>query len=142
MTLSDLQVIYADYADALGQAHKKSSLFSGLFGQGSFDDPRSDPCNKAFYENTGAWVASFAGSGPDEPEVYAVSLYMLEAAKRSEKKPTYWYYLVAQGYVKELIPLLSREHCRELAERYVKWYPKRQQLKLQQEVYELLRQHA
>ena len=142
MTLSDLQTIYTEYAQALGQAHKKSSIFAGLFGQGSFDDPRSAPCNKEFYEKAGAWVADFVSSNPEEPEVYRVSQYMLQAAKASEKKPTYWYHLVAQGHVKELIPRLSREHCRELAEQYIKWYPKRQQLQLQQEVYELLRQNS
>jgi len=138
MTLSDLQSIYTEYAQALGQAHKKSSVFAGLFGQGSFDDPRSAPCNKEFYEKAGVWVAAFAASNPEESEVYAVSRYMLEAAKLSEKKPTYWYHLVAQGYVKDLIPLLNQSHRLELADQYLKWYPKRQQLKLQQEVYEML----
>ena len=138
MVFSQLTQLYTDYIQALGQAHKKASLFSGLFGQGSFDDPRSAPCNKEFYEATGAWVEAFAATNPQQEQLMEVAGYMLEAAHTHNNKPCHWYMLVAQGHVKQLIPLLSRENRAELAARYSKLYPKRQQLPLQREILSLL----
>ena len=136
----ELQDIYGAYARELAQAHKKSSIFAGLFGQGSMNDPRSDACNKIFYENTARWVEVFSGSNPGADEVFAVCNYILEAAKNSDGKPTYWYHLVAQAHVKCLIPLLTKEDRNVLLERYLKWYPRRKQLPLQREICELLAQ--
>ena len=138
MTLLDLQEIYNEYARALGQAHKKSSIFAGLFGQGSMNDPRSDACNKEFYEKTGDWAKQFAQSSPDAGDVYQVVRFILEAACLSEREATYWYHLVAQGHTRELIPLLNPEDGRALARDYLKWYPKRKQLPLQREIAALL----
>ena len=71
--------------------------------------------------------------------MYAVCRYMLEAAKINEKKPAYWYYLVAQGYVKSLIPLLRGSDRTELGDQYIKWYPRRTWLPIQQELYQMLK---
>lgn len=138
MPLSQLKQIYRDYENALAQAHKKSSIFAGLFGQGSFDDPRSAPCNRAFYEKTGAWVAAFAASQPDKESAFEACCFLLEAAKQNEKQRTYWYYLVSQGYAKLLIPLLDTQQRCHLAQLYEKMYPRRQRLKLQEEIYQML----
>lgn len=137
-----LHEIYEAYARKLAQAHKNSSIFAGLFGQGSMKDARSDTCNQEFYENTAQWVASFSGSNPDPQQVFAVCKYVLEAASISNGKPTYWYHLVAQAHVKCLIPMLNRDDCGILLENYLKWYPKRQQLPLQREMTELLKKHS
>lgn len=138
MIPTQLQEIYAAYARELAQAHKKSSIFAGLFGQGSMNDPRSDPCNKNFYENVASWVEAFAASEPDAAQVFEVCRFILEAAKISDGKPTYGYHLVAQGHVKMLIPLLNKEDCGNLLVHYLKWYPKRLQLPIQREITTLL----
>jgi len=138
MIPTELQDIYEAYARKLAQAHKKSSIFAGLLGQGSMNDARNDPCNKAFYENVSAWVLGYAASVPEEQEVLAVCRFILEAARLSTGKPTHWYHLVAQAHIKPLIPLLSGESCRILLEQYLKWYPKRKQFPIQREISDLL----
>lgn len=134
----ELREIYETYARYLGQAQKKSSIFAGLFGQGSMGDARSDSCNQIFYENTGRWVEEFSTSGPGDEQLYEVCRFILEAAKLSQGKATYWYHLVAQGHVKILIPMLSEESRSRLSEQYVNWYPKKGQLPLQREICQLL----
>lgn len=138
MEISELQAIYTAYGEALAQAHRRSSIFSGLFGQGSFDDPRSNPCNREFYEKTGDWIRRFAASHPEQPSVLEVSRFVLDAAVNHQKEPTYWYFLVCQGYVKELLPLLPPDSCAELAAEFDRHYPKRQRLPIQDELYGLL----
>lgn len=135
MELSQLESIYRVYDEELAQANRKASIFAGLFGQGSMDDPRNAPCNKIFYENTGKWVKDFARTSPAQEEITAVCRFLMEAAGKRVNTPTYWYTLVAQGYMKELIPLLTPQNCEVLAAAYNSLYPKRKRLPLQDDVY-------
>ncbi len=112
MDIRELKQIYSSYEEALARAHGKASIFAGLFGQGSLNDPRNDPCNREFYESTGRWIEAFAASNPEEAEAASVCRWVLDAAYRNRNKPVYWYYLVSQGYVKKLVPPLS-PLCRE-----------------------------
>lgn len=134
----ELQEIYGAYARELAQAHKKSSIFAGLLGQGSMNDPRSHVCNKNFYENTERWVDSYSISNPEPSQVFEVCVFMLEAAKISYGKPAYGYHLVTQAHVKPLIPLLTDDDRAALLEKYLKWYPRRLQLPIQLEICDLL----
>ena len=138
MDLSQLQQIYADYEKSLTQAHKRSSIFAGIFGQGSFDDARSDPCNREFLEKTEAWVTAFAASEPEKEAAEHVCFWILDAARNHRNRPVYWYYLVAQGYLKILIPVLLPDTCRKLALEFNRQYPKRIRLPIQEEVYRCL----
>lgn len=138
MELSQLQQIYADYEKALAQAHKRSSVFAGIFGQGSLDDARNDPCNREFLEKSEAWIAAFAASEPEIEPAENVCLWILDAARNHRNRPVYWHYLVAQGYLKMLIPVLPPESCRKLALEFNRQYPKRIRLPIQEEVYRCL----
>lgn len=138
MCLSDLQKIYYDYEQELAEAHRKSSIFSGIMGQGTLNDPRSAPCNQKFLADTEAWVKAFAASAPEEAAAEQVCRWILDAAKEHRNRPAYWHYLVAQGYVKELIPVLSAACCQALAADYNKQYPKRVRLPIQEDLYRSL----
>lgn len=134
MELSQLEAIFAAYDGALGEAQKKVSIFTGLFGSRDKDDPRNHPCNREFYEKTGNWVREFAASNPAEAEVMEVCRLLMTAAARRKGRPTHWYTLVAQGYIKELVPLLSRENRQTLAAEYEALWPRRKRLPLQDEI--------
>lgn len=138
MELSQLEAIYRTYDQALAQANRKASIFTGLLGQGHKDDPRNDICNKTFYESTGNWVKEFAETGPAQEDILHVCRFLTEAASHRAKMPTYWYTLVAQGYMKDLIPLLNPENRALLAKEYDALYPKRRRLPIQEEIYRML----
>lgn len=138
MELSQLEQIYRTYDRELAEANRKSSIFAGIFGQGTLDDPRNAPCNKAFYESTGQWVKEFAQTNPAQEEILAVWRFLMDAAANRVNKPTYWYILVAQGYVRELIPLLEEGNRAILAKEFDNLYPKRRRLPLQEELYRML----
>ena len=138
MELSELKEIYRSYEAALDKVYQKASPYAGLLGQGSLGDPRFDPCNREFYDKVGQWVANFAASGPSSDAAYQVSRFLLEAAGTNKKARTYWYYLVCQGCVSKLVPLLSRENCADLRDRYGKAYPKRERLPIQDQLYKQL----
>ena len=135
MDISQLEQIYSTYEKDLAEANRKSSVFAGIFGQGTMNDSRSDPCNQAFYEQTGRWVHAFAVSAPGEKETEQACRWILDAAARNKGKQVYWYYLVAQSYVKELLPLLSPECRAVLAADFNRQYPKRIRLPIQEELY-------
>ena len=141
MELKELQEIYSAYEEALGKARRKANLFSGLFGQGSLDDPRGNPCNREFYEKVGAWVEAFAATDAAEEQVVAVCRFILNGAL-DPKAPTYWYCLVAQGYVETLIPRLTPESCAILQAEYDRNYPKKKRLPLQEQLYKKLSERA
>ena len=138
MDFSELQQIYADYERALAQAHKKSSVFAGLFGQGSMKDPRSNPCNQEFYDKCEAWVKDFAATHPSEEAAMQVCRWILEAAEKNRNRPVYWYYLVTQSHVRFLTDCLSRESRIQLASEFDRQYPKRARLPIQEEVWRCL----
>ena len=140
MDFYQLEQIYTDYDRALQQAHKKSSILSWIIGQGSAGDPRNDPCNREFYDKVGTWIHGFVSSSPEETEAVSICRFLMEAAVRREKAPTCWYTLVAQGYIKEVIPLLSPESRHTLAKEFNHLYPRRRRLPLQEDVYQLLAQ--
>ena len=141
MELTELQEIYSAYEEALGKARRKATLFSGLFGQGSLDDPRGNPCNQEFYEKTGAWVEAFAATDAPEDRTLAVCRFILNGAL-DPKAPTYWYCLVAQGYVEKLIPKLSAQSCALLQAEYDKHYPRKKRLPIQEQLYKHLSEKA
>ena len=138
MDISALKEIYAEYDRVLSQAQKKTSIFTGLFGQRSMDDPRNHPCNREFYEKTGLWVKDFVASKPDQRAAAEVSRWILEAAENNKNRPVYWYFLISQGYVRDLVPFLSDKDREVLALEFDRQYPKRTRLPIQEEVYHAL----
>lgn len=138
MELTQLQAIYATYDRELAEANRKSSIFAGIFGQNTMDDPRYAPCNKAFYESAGNWVREFAKSAPSREDTLQACRFLMEAAAKRLNTCTYWYTLVAQGYMKELIPLLEPGQKAVLAKEYNTLYPKRRRLPIQDEIYAML----
>ncbi len=135
-TLTELQKIYDQYAEDVRQVRQKASCFAGLFGMG--DDPRKHPCHEAFYEAVGHWVEAFVQTGPAPEDVSAAVRYILEAAVLHWEEESCWYMYAAQKHAEALIPMLSRQTCGELRERYEQWYPPIERMPVQTKIYRML----
>ena len=136
MELQELQELYRQYVLEYEGIRKKASFTDGLFGFGN--DPKKDPCHMRFYGNVESWVKAFAAGSPSEEEAYAVTHFLLTAAEDHRKKPEEWIMLAAQGLSKDLIGLLSSEHCADLESWYDHVYPRRIRLPIQNDIHKLL----
>lgn len=141
MEISQLKQLYDQYETDLLEAHKKGSYFAGWLLTNA-KDPRTDPCNKIFYEGVGKWVDDFMADRPDRGTALEAARFILEAAAQNRKTPMYWYYLVSQGYVQKLIPALSSQDCAALYEWYGKTYPRKERLPINDELYKALKKAA
>lgn len=140
MELQALQEIYERYHYELEAARKKASPLSGFLGLG--DDPRKSPCHMRFYESLEQWVQEFLSDDPDGESAYEVAHWILTTAEVYRKKPEYWFMMAAHGLCKEIIPLLSAEHCSQLELWFAGTYSRRVRTPVQEEVYKLLQKGA
>lgn len=140
MKFQQLQSIYEAYLAESADVIQKASPTDGLFGMGS--DPRKDPCHMRFYEGVEQWTRSFLAEKPEEEAAYEAVQWILTAPAKHAGEPVYWFMFAAHGHCRELIPLLSREHCSALRELYDDRYPRRERMPVQKEVYKLLRRGA
>ncbi len=141
MELSQLTGLYEQYKADLMEAHKNSNYFAGWLISNA-KDPRTDPCNKVFYDGVGTWVEGFLADNPDRATALAAASFILEAAAKNRKRPMYWYYLASQGYVQKLIPALSKQDCAALFDWYGKTYPRKERLPVNDELYKALKKAA
>ena len=63
---------------------------------------------------------------------------ILIAAAAHKNEPTYMHCLAAQGHTRQLIPLLTPEHCDALRKEYEDLYPDNARLPVNQQIYALL----
>ena len=140
--MEQLKNIYGKYERALVQALQNAKPLAGWFGLSTSDDPRYDPCHQAFYNEVGNWVAEFTASSPDEMHAKEAAYWILSQAAESRKKQSYWYYLATQGYVKQLLPFLSKEGCAEVLAWYDHTYPRRERLPVNDELYTQMKKSA
>lgn len=135
--IAALKSRYAQYEQEAREVKKNAPPFAGFWGWG--DDPRNDPCHARFYEDVGAWTANLAASRPDGAVVYEAARWLLLAPAECGEKEARWFQYAAQGHCKLLIPLLSREQCGALADLFDQYYPRRERLPVQTELYKLLK---
>lgn len=64
--------------------------------------------------------------------------FMLEEPRKNANAEGYWFLYVCVGFIRELIPFLSREDCKQLSEQMNSLYPRRERMPLQQETFQLL----
>lgn len=140
MELQTLQAIYERYHQELGAVQKKASPLSGFLGFG--ENPRKDPCHMRFYESVEQWVKDFLAGEVDAEAAYEAAHWILTTAEVYKKKPEYWFMLAAHGLCKDLIPLLSSEHCSQLELWFGGTYSRRVRTPVQEEVYKLLQKGA
>lgn len=134
--LQQLRARYERYAEEAGRAAAKASPAAGLLGMGN--DPRKDPCHMGFYEDVEQWVKRFLAAGPDADAAWQAARWMLSAAAEHRDQAAYGFMYAAQGLCREILPLISREGCADLAEFYDAAYPCRDRLPVQKEIYKLL----
>ena len=134
--INQLKQMYDDYQKKSLEVRQKAPIFAGMLGLGS--DPRRHPCHEEFFEATIAWTDSFVSSAPSQEEVMEVATFVLEEPIKFREKDSYWFMWVAVGNIRKLIPLLSKEDCKVLAERFDVLYKKRDRMPVQIETYKML----
>ena len=136
--LEQLRRIYADYDREALEARQEARPFDGILGLGN--DPRRHPCHKHFYAAVQSWVEEFLQAEPDgETAFQAAEEIILAADRRRNNRDTYWYCYAAQGLAADLLPTLTPERCRELAETYDRLYPKKDRLPVQKALFKQLK---
>ena len=134
--MEKLQQIYMDYYEKTAKVYKAASPVAGLFGMG--DDPRRHHCHEAFYEAVGEWVEEFCKTRPDAAAAAAAVRHILTAASEHKGEAVYWYLYAAHGHTKPLIPMLTEEERKAIAQWYDSVYPKLDRMPVQMEIYKLL----
>ena len=131
---------YEAYLGDLAKVYANAKPVDGLFGWG--DDPRKDPCHMRFYEDVEQWAKTFVAAGPAQPEVYEAVRFILEIPAAHREEHSFWFMYAAQGFTREMIPMLHSGQCAQLREFYDEAYPKRDRMPVQKEVYKLLKKGA
>ena len=138
--LTQLNTIYADYAEKVKTVRKQARMFDGFLGLGK--DPRNDACHDAFYQAVGAWVEEFMATQPEQETLMAAAVFLLEEPVNYKEQECYWFMYAAHGHIKPMIPALSKENCKELGARLEKCYKKLDRMPLQKELLKLLAKAA
>ena len=138
--LTQLHTLYTDYAEKTKEVRKKARVFDGILGLGK--DPRNHPCHEGYFEAVGAWVTEFLAAEPAQEELMQVAAYLLEEPLVYAGQECYWFMYAAHGHIKPIVPYLSKENCRELAQRLEKSYKKLDRMPLQKELLKMLNKAA
>lgn len=138
--ITQLEKLYADYAEEAYNVRKKARVFDGILGLGK--DPRNHPCHQAYYDAVGAWAAEFVASAPEQEQLMAAAMFIVEAPAARVGEECYWFMFAAHGHLKPLIPYLSKENCAKLGARLEELYKKRDRMPLQKELLKLLAKGA
>ena len=138
--LQRLKDRYETYVQQSRAVRENASAMDGFLGFGA--DPRKDPCHVAFFQDVERWVAEFRQTEADAETVYAAVEFILAAPSQYKKEDAYWFMYAAQGLCKDLIPSLTKEHCKELAHMYDRDFPKKERFAAQDGVYKALSRGA
>ena len=138
--MTQLETIYTEYAEQAYTVRKNARVFDGLFGLGK--DPRNDPCHQAYYDAVGAWVTEFLAPSPEQEQVMAAAMYILETPASHTGQECYWFMYAAHGHLKTMLPVLSKENCAALGKRLEQLYKKYDRMPLQKELLKLLAKKA
>lgn len=138
--LEQIYHLYDAYEEQAREVRSKASRFAGAFGLG--DDPRKHGCHEQFFEDVGRWTQEFISSSPASEDVIRAVRWILEAADSRRYTDTFGYLFAAQGYTREMIPLLPREESLVLLQWYDQVYPEAERLPVHQEVYRLLQKQS
>lgn len=134
--LNELKERYQQYAEKSLDVRKKAPLFAGILGLGS--DPRRHECHEDFLNDVIARVDAYVKTAPDSEEAAEVAMFMLEEPMKFKEYDSYWFMFVAVGCIRSLVPLLRKEDCKKLAERFDELYKKRDRMPVQIETYKML----
>lgn len=136
--LQKLQDCFYRYEKKVEKVRANSSPLAGLFGFGG--GVKNDSCHEEYYEEVSACCAELAAACAPEEEVYTCVRYLLTgAAEHDGKEDVYGMLIAIHGCAKPLIPLLSREHKKQLLAFYQDAYPRITRLPVQDQVIKLLK---
>lgn len=138
--LTSLREIYQKYDETARRVREEAPKLAGLWGFGP--DPKNHPAHMEFYSTVEAWVPQFLAAGPDNKSVAEAARIILEAADARRSEESYWFCYAAQSHVVPLIPYMTGEDCRELADWYDQHYTKLERLPIQKDMYKKLRKAA
>lgn len=134
--LNELKERYQQYAQKSLEVRKKAPVFAGWLGLGS--DPRRHECHEEFLDDVIARVDAFVKSEPTAEAAAEVAMYILEEPMNHREYDAYWFMFVAVGCIRSLVPLLSKEDCKTLAQRFDELYKKRDRMPVQTDTYKML----
>lgn len=136
--LQKLKDCYIRYEQKVAKVQASSSPLAGLFGFGG--GVKNDSCHEQYYEDVSACCSELAASGAPEEDVFSCVRYLLVSATEHDVQEVVYGMMIAiHGCTKNLIPLLSREHKKELLAFYLDAYPKHTRLPVQDQVIKLLK---
>lgn len=134
--IETLKELYITYQEDATKVKKAAPRLAGVFGLG--EDPRKHPVHETFYRNVEKWIGEFVVSAPDQPQAFEAASYILEAPGQNFQTEGYWFYYACIGFIQPLIPYLSKEDCKKLADRLNILYPRIERMPLQQDTYKKL----
>lgn len=134
--INELKDMYEAYKAKAADVRKKAPLFAGFLGLGS--DPRKHPCHEEFYDGVIKWTEAFVKSEDAPRLAMEAAGYMLEQPDQNRETDAFWFLFVAVGCIRSLIPLLRKEDCKALAERFDTLYPKRERMPIHVDTYKQL----
>lgn len=132
-----LKELYDVYRIKAYEVRKGAALFADFLGFGG--GSKNHPCHDEFYYGVEKWVKEFAATQPDSASAAQVSLYLLEEPAKDKDACCYWFMYVCAGFIRELIPFLSKEDCGMLFDRMNELYKKRERMPVHEEVYKQLK---
>lgn len=133
--LVQLDVMITEYVDLAAELKRKVPAISAIMGN---KEDVMHPGHRAFYDDVYDWVVRFAASDPRQEDLAQALEQLLFSAQQYEKTAACWYLLAIQNHGKMLIPLLEDEGRESIRQRYGAVYPKRKQLPVQKEIYQML----
>ena len=83
-------------------------------------------------------MEKYVASNPDPKEACAVSVYMIEEPMNYKGRDAYWFMYVVLAFIRDLIPIMSKEDCAMLAEKLNSLYKKRDRMPVQEDTYKKL----
>ena len=135
--ITALKALYEEYNYQATKIRREARPFDGFMGLGN--DPRKNPCHDQFYRGVGAWVERFLAGSADPQLAAAAATVMVEAPYHYRNQEGFWYICACVGFVSQLVPLMAKEDCAALAQRFNDLYPKHERLPVQQNVFKQLR---
>jgi len=134
--INELKARYEEYKEKSMEVRRKAPLFAGMLGLGS--DPRRHPCHEEFLDDVVARVDNYVKTEPAPEAVMEVATFMLEEPMKHHGTDAYWFMYVAVGCIRSLVPLLKKEDCKELVNRFDGLYKKHDRMPVQAETYKML----
>lgn len=127
------RTILERYREELQKVGKGRKRFSGIFGIGA--GPGDDPCHTMMDQQVEKLTAEMAEGETTPDETAALVSDILKAEKTCEWTPaSKWAVIAVQRHALPLIPKMNPEGRKELADWYVKAYPRRERLPIQKDI--------